>query len=287
MWERAFSTILNHIQNINTGQSDLESLGKKINDMLENEEAKNKRYGYAGLEGIYINENILGLLEVLADKIQDDRKTETDKKVNVVCSQKEIYKNLLKDDSKTPIDINLLTKMGQTTKDDTGKIIFKENAVVFKEDNEFYAQVSVLREIASLSWDKESDKLKEDSFFQASDKDKYITKMRTDNTITYKTTTKHINGEELKNINNNWINNYDYNKIYNIKEPAIKSILKPYLDDPSFRNFYLFFVVSNNLKGDTPENGIETCDKQLQLLYDTRNFMDVIANKAEEIQCDI
>jgi len=286
MWERAFSTILNQIQNIETGESDLESLGKKINDMLENEEARNLRYGFAGLEGIYINENILGLLEVLSEKIQDDRKSK--EKVNVVCSQKEIYKQMLSGNPKTPIDIRILQKMKQTVTDSNGNIIdFKENAVVFKEDNEFYSQISVLRGFAKLWWSKETNKLDEDSFFQASGQDKYNTKMRTNETINYGSTTKFIKGEELKNINNNWINNYDYNKIYNIQKPAIKSILQPYLDDSSFRNFYLFFVVSNNLKGDKPENGIETCDKQLQLLYDTRNFMDVIANKAEAIQCDI
>jgi hypothetical protein len=225
------------------------------------------------------------LLEVLARKIQDDRKN-TDP-INVVCSQKEIYKQLLSGDAKTPINIDILQKMGQTTTDAQGNLVFKENAVVFKEDNEFYSQVSVLRDIAKVSWIKETDSLNEDSFFKASVQDKYNTKMRSQETIQYGSTTKYIKGEELKNINNNWINNYDYNKIYNIERPAIKSILQPYLDDPSFRNFYLFFVVSNNLKGDI-KNGVETCDKQLQLLYDTRNFMDVIAHeKPEAIQCDV
>ena len=91
---------------------------------------------------------------------------------------------MLKDDSKTPIDINLLLKMGQATKDANNTILFKENAVVFKEDNEFYAQTSVLRDIAHLYWAKETNNLDEDSFFQASPQDKYKTKMRTDKTIT-------------------------------------------------------------------------------------------------------
>jgi len=99
-------------------------------------------------------------------------------------------------------------------------------------------------------------------------------------------TTKGIS-DNIEDNKNNWINNYNYNKIFNIKRPAIKSILKPYLDDPSFGNFYLFFVVSNNLKvkGSTQ---IETCDKQIQLLYDTKDFMDIIAHeKAEGVKnCD-
>ena len=91
--------------------------------------------------------------------------------------------------------------------------------------------------------------------------------------------------DEIGDHTKNWINNYDYNSIFNIKNPPIKSILSNYLDDPSFSNFYLFFVVSNNFKKD---GNIDTCDKQLQLLYDTRVFMDIIANdNAKGITCNV
>jgi hypothetical protein len=47
----------------------------------------------------------------------------------------------------------------------------------------------------------------------------------------------------------------------------------------SFKNFYLFFVTSNNVKeGQEGQPNIDTCSKQIQLMYDTRHFMDVIAN---------
>ena len=64
--------------------------------------------------------------------------------------------------------------------------------------------------------------------------------------------------------------------------------MKEYLNDDSFRNFYLFFVVSNNQKGKKGDStGLETCDKQIQLIYDTRDFMDIIAHEnAEGVQCD-
>ena len=78
-----------------------------------------------------------------------------------------------------------------------------------------------------------------------------------------------------------------YNSIFNIRNPPIKSILSNYLNDPSFSNFYLFFVVSNNFKKDEKLGNIDTCDKQLQLLYDTRVFMDIIANdNANGITCN-
>jgi hypothetical protein len=97
--------------------------------------------------------------------------------------------------------------------------------------------------------------------------------------------------KDIHDNKKNWINSYDYNKIYNKSDPPIKRILAPYLDDDSFKNFYLFFVTSNNLKEDptNPANDIDTCSKQIQLMYDTRYFMDVIANdesKGIEGQCN-
>ena len=71
------------------------------------------------------------------------------------------------------------------------------------------------------------------------------------------------------------IKNYDYNKIFNIDNPPIKKILESYID--SIDNFYLFFVVTNNNKEDSTGNSINTCDKQMQLIWDTRHFMNVIA----------
>jgi hypothetical protein len=45
-------------------------------------------------------------------------------------------------------------------------------------------------------------------------------------------------------------------------------------------------VVSNNAKEINTTKSIDTCDKQLQLLFDTRDFMEVIANKtATGVQC--
>jgi hypothetical protein len=65
-------------------------------------------------------------------------------------------------------------------------------------------------------------------------------------------------------------------------------VLEPYIE--SIDNFYLFFVVSNNKKKD-PDTGkfdIETCDKQMKLLHDTRHFMSVIAeDDPSMIRCEL
>ena len=286
MWERAFSNILNVIKDKN-GNSNLIELGEKINDMLENDEARDKKYGYAGLEGIYINENILGLLEVLSDKIQKNRNPNIpeDKVKHVVCQQKEIYKNIFKS-SKTPVDYNILVAEGKTNQDGS----FKEDATVFVEDDEFYSQIKFMKQVAKLSAtpnEKGELEFASNSFFTATTKDMYNTKILNMEEYSTDGKTKGIS-KDIGDNNKSWINNYDYNKIFNIKNPAIKSILKEYLNDDSFRNFYLFFVVSNNQKGKKGEStGLETCDKQIQLIYDTRDFMDIIAHEnAEGVQCE-
>ena len=70
---------------------------------------------------------------------------------------------------------------------------------------------------------------------------------------------------------------YNYNKIFNINNPPIKHILEPYIDN--INNFYLFFVVSNNDKTDDGvEPPVNTCDKQMQLLYDTREALLVMGD---------
>ena len=279
MFERCFIKILDCIKDLN-GNSKLKDLGEKINDMLADPEARKQKYGYAGLEGIYINENILGLLEVLSEKIQTDRLKDSNgekKIVHVVCAQNEIYKKLLKDKKKILIDYNLVDK-----KDLEGES-FKPDATAFVQDDEFYSQIYTFRHLIAVLRGNTNDKnsVLPESFFKASEKDNYNTVMRHDKTLEVNGSIRGLS-ENIDDIKNNWINNYDYNKIYNLENPPIKSILKDYLQDESFRNFYLFFVVSNNLKMVSKTDGLETCDKQIQLLYDTRYFMDVIANENPE-----
>ena len=287
MCERAFSKISNLIQDPVTGQSKLFELGNKINDMLpdttqEEITRKNQKYGYAGLEGVYINENILGLLEVLSEKIQQNRNKQKNEIVHVVCPQIEMYKKLYREQVRTPINYEILQKLKRAN--DNGFILDDNGNVkgpVFVEEDEFFSQIKFMKEFTNLEISQSGVKTK--SFFQASEDDKYITKMRS-----FYNDSKYQGKEIVKNIDDpskNWINNYDYNSIFNRDNPPIKSILSTYLSDPSFKNFYLFFVVSNNKKvpktiaGPDYENAIDTCDKQLQLLFDTRSFMEVIVNE--------
>jgi len=270
---RAVANITNWIKD----PGGLETLGGKINLMLNDSEARNKRYGYAGLEGIYINENILGLLQVLAEKIQLSRLGKTkDKIVDVVCSQSEVYRNILKgtDSGLTPISWELL-EQGNHIKDDK----IKEGAPILVQDNEFISQILFLRGIIKSSKDIG------ESFFNPVETDKYKNYFRDNIKLKFNNDTRGLS-QDLEDIEKNWINNYNYNKIFNIENPPIKSILAPYLDDPTFQNFYLFFVTSNNVKEAPDGNNINTCGKQIQLMYDTRHFMEVIAKSDPAgVQC--
>lgn len=46
------------------------------------------------------------------------------------------------------------------------------------------------------------------------------------------------------------LNIYNYDRLFNIKEPSIEYILKPYID--KIKNFYLLFVVTNSNKRTKP-----------------------------------
>ena len=214
-------------------KGDLEKLGDKLNDMLNSSTAREKRYGFAGLEAIYINENILGLLQILADKVRNIKGKDS---IKVVCQQEEYYKKQFTDKNNFKLHKDLSNNNQQNI-----------------NDNEFFSQIEYLNKFER---DNVKQTIREKTF---NVDDVYNNKFR--NPI----------DDDLKKI----IKNYDYNKIFNIDNPPIKKILESYID--SIDNFYLFFVVTNNNKEDSAGNSINTCDKQMQLIWDTRHFMNVIA----------
>jgi hypothetical protein len=235
--ERALHNIVNIIDS-----GDLEKLGEKLNSMLESEDAKKHNYGFAGLEGIYINENILGLLQVLADRVRDIKKKPH---VPVVCAQKENYKRIISQNKKLiPLDPAI-----------------KNESKTFLQDDEFYCQIEFLNEFEHINYPRNSPINMEDVY------DNKIRNVKDNNSDPKYYGKKYIE----------WIKNYDYNNIFNIEDPPIKKVLEPYVN--SIDNFYLFFVVSNNKKQNPSSKAfdIETCDKQMKLLYDTRDFMKVVA----------
>jgi len=290
--ERSMFTIVNLIKN-----GDLNGLGDNLNKMLKPTEINigtekdpimktnsALRYGYAGLEGIYINENILGLLQVLANRVRQLRSRDS---VAVVCEQIENYRKLvpLIKEQRIPIDITILNDKnnnqlqlnGITNQQQFIESIDPKQAF-FVDEDEFYSQIVYMMDFATITIGEVGD---------YSNKKPRQTDIENDKNLYFNTKLRdpkfNTDNQVLK-----YVNNYDYNKIFNITEPPIKKILEPYLEE--INNFYLFFVVSNNLK--TSKTGdIETCDKQMKLLYDTRAFMNVISaendDDLERIKCEL
>jgi len=227
--QRALFTLVNLIKD-----GKLFEVGNYLNSMLEKED-DGKNYGYSGLEGVYINENILGLLQVLANKVTNIKNKPN---VNVVCKQKEIYRE------------NINSKGQRILVEPT---LAEEKKVYFVDEDEFFSQICFMRNFwYDYTYNENT---------SGSSNFSYDNKLRRNPLENY----------EKKPLLD-WVNNYDYNKIFNIEEPPISKILAPYLDGDLINNIYLFFVVSNN-----KNKGLETCDKQIQLLDDTKKFMEVIS----------
>jgi hypothetical protein len=248
----------------------LEKLGEKLNNMLENESAREKKYGYAGLEAIYINENILGLLQILANKVQKIKGNTND--IEVVCLQEEKYKTIIRDHGyDRPIGF---------TSDNNEKMI---------TDNEFFSQIEYLNRVEKY-YTNIIIRNTESNITNSSKSIKKNPSFNLDNVYDnmFRNNVEDIKDFRTKEIKE-LIQNYDYNKIFNIKDPPIKKILEPYLE--TIDNFYLFFVVTNNKKIKKNPDGtnqlIDTCDKQMQLLWDTRHFMSVIGeDNPTGIKCE-
>lgn len=276
LMERSMFTIVKLIK-----EGNLEKLGELLNSMLANEDAKAKKYGYAGLEGIYINENILGLLQVLSNRIRAIKKKD---KVEVVCRQKETYRELYdaKEPERLAIDIKLLEsarpdrKFIQLNTEENalapGEQI-KDDQPFFVDEDEFYSQIMWMKDNGRALYygvDDYDTKHKTTPKYGKTGDDAYFLDSQLRDPI------------KMREFADK-INNYNYNKIFNIEEPPIQKVLEEYLDE--IDNYYLFFVVSNNLKSSGAPvlgQGIETCDKQMKLIHDTRYFMSVISAQNDD-----
>jgi hypothetical protein len=290
--ERILYTIVGYIENGN-----LELLGEKINTMIEDNQHNSYysdmfqkefkiKYGFVGLEAFYINENILGLLQVLANKVVKDRhlrdgKDGDPKYPKVVCEQKEIYKDIIKDFSDNDYPIKLKG-------DETGMTV---------SSDEFYSNLQILNVFEKESFvekvfgsfevkDKSGKPVTEDCFLfvkeddeaqQNADLFKNNFRLITDDHFEYANEIEALANRNIpkhfKKPYTTLINNYNYNAGFNLSDPPIKKILDPFLD--FIDNIYVLFVVSNSANN----NNENTCDKQQKLLSDTKIFMDVIAEE--------
>lgn len=286
--ERILYTIVKFIE-----QGELEILGDVINKMIEITPANTYirqsdkkpfpiKYGFVGLEAFYINENILGLLQVLAHKVETDRYAgePPNEYTPVVDDQDQIYSKIIESTSSK-------TKVGENYPINLPNV--KDKTVV--ADDEFYSNLQILNVFEKDSF---LEKLYGSNFKKKTiDDNCYLfveaTEDAQQNADLFKNnfrliTDKHFEKTEKeasddptipKHFNKPYttlINNYNYNAGFNLTNPPIKKILDPYLE--IMENIYVLFVVSNSVNNKNDN----TCDKQHKLLLDTKKFMDVIAN---------
>jgi hypothetical protein len=254
--ERALFRIVNLIQN------DLEGLGLLLDEMVKNE-YNNKKQGYAGLEAVYINENIGCILQILSNKIKKDKGL--DDKIPILCEQENYYsKKILEKDLNKDLESQLRTH-GLTT----------------ISDDEFFSLIHYLNTYEKKNFiNSITTNTTNQGLFDINDIYKNKFRLITDNDFTGEIKDSLIKYDDEPYIS--FLNIYNYDRLFNIKEPSIGYILQPYID--KIKNFYLLFVVTNSDKQD----GTNICKEQNELLYETINFMKVIADPTFEprLQCE-
>jgi len=285
----------------------LELLGDQINNFIEEnehniyhskmfKESYRIKYGYVGLEAVYINENILGLLQVLANKVVKDRhardgKDGEPKTKDVVCEQKEIYKAIINAFSDNNYQINIDNKQKDTVSSDEFysnlqilNVFEKESFLEKVYGSDFPVKDSLTGRPVIDGTTGES--VVKDCFLfvknneaaqQNADLFKNNFRLITDEHFDYADEQKALANRNIpkhfKKPYTTLINNYNYNAGFNLSDPPIKKILDPFLE--FIDNIYVLFVVSNSANN----NDENTCDKQQKLLFDTKLFMDVIAEE--------
>jgi hypothetical protein len=254
--ERALFRIVNLIQN------DLEGLGLLLDEMVKNK-YNNKKQGYAGLEAVYINENIGCILQILSNKIKKDKGL--DDKIPILCEQENYYsKKILEKNLNKELDSKLRTP-----------------GLTRISDDEFFSLIHYLNTYEKKNFiDSITTNKTNQGLFDINDIYKNKFRLITDNDFTGEIKDSLIKYDNEPYIS--FLNIYNYDRLFNIKEPSIGYILQPYID--KITNFYLLFVVTNSDKQD----GTNICKEQNELLYETINFMKVIADPTFEpkLQCE-
>jgi hypothetical protein len=268
----------------------IEELEKIYNYILENEENIQvdktiktcQEYNSSSLpfEAFYINENITGLIKVLAERLYqgDDKKEKREELLSKFKYMDNFYSNNIEDK-----DLFTGIKKGSTTINTGNFTLFREieNETIrnnvnrelpnFSKQVETRAQVYFLRNLI-----RSPIRYQDNEYNLYSIKDgKIILNL---NDTLYKNA-KYISNNNSKTIQQWFENSYDFNKIYS-EEPPIKTFLQAYFGNEDvvqgqppkkiIDNFYLFFVVSNMNQ--------EKCGNQIKLINDSKLFIDVLSD---------
>ena len=216
-------------------------------DNIEKYKCSTKHYTLAPFEGYYINENIIGLLSTLLNKLGlNKNKDFVEEQVEIYLKNKQLLENF------TPEVQTSIIQQKDTT---TGRSI---NA-------ELKCQVYFFRNIIRYYDIQSNYQYKEKAHRNVNDI--YRKRFPTKNVYGHDITDTFITLNQDKTLEY-WIKDtYDYNKTFKSVDPPIATFLAPYFD--IITNFYVFYVVSNMNK--------DKCEKQIKLIADSKNFLTRLA----------
>jgi hypothetical protein len=266
-------------------ENKIDELEKIYNNILINENINidnkdvkcNDTFGSSlPFEAFYINENITGLIKVLAERLYqgDDKKQKRDELLKKFEYMDNFYSKIMKDgtsynqiDRTSVPNFTLFSELSEPVKSQVEITLPK-----FSEQVETRSQVYFLRSLIRTPEINYNNRNYPMYWFRTN----INTLLSKDYSDYYKNGKFTINNN-TKTLQQWFENTYDFNKIYS-EEPPIKTFLQAYFgtedvgEQPPkniIDNFYLFFVVSNN--------NHDKCGNQIKLINDSKIFIDVLS----------
>ncbi len=279
--------IINQIYDVNVNDKEIKLIGlipyiqnhkndlvKKIKDDDKDKIINLLKYDYflTPLEGIYINENIIGLIKYLSDNLvketeETEETKETNKTKNIIEKQMEMTLDYQRNITRTWLMSKPIVSdyKGETSHSDT-------NVVSLDKLFEFY---NGIKNVYQESYFKTLPG--QPSYSHIPENNRYYG--------LYKWNGKEyeLNYDNMRKQQQNMIGDYVAFKIFNNEKPLITDILSYYIPSEKktdtnvydnkiydFKIFYLFGNYEDSTKTDFK------CQHQVQLLKDTKNFINAI-----------
>ena len=269
----------------------------KTDDELKTLLKKKIKYDFytTGFEGIYINENIMGLIKYLAQTglkdangnvySEDDIKNklniidQNEKKLNI-DRQLAIARILLHSNQTEQIDNdpdnpdNCETATQPQESQSQGLPEWKKQ---FEERRQKQEAAKKINKLSRIETSKEYSDDSKNIKIECMDIPKQL--FYVDNKPQDQATPEEINNQNYKYYKNNLDNNFDLinseyksDKMYMFNNPLIAQILNPYLGPNKIETFLVFYLFGN----DDDELRKLKCDNQFLLLESTRSFIEAI-----------
>lgn len=271
--EKTAKTLLDSIQtlikiNIQKGQSNLDYLDSIKSRLIKTDLSSLKliikdiiKYDYllTPLEGIYINENIVGLIKFLSEKLVKDKDT---KYIEILDRKKSEQKKMLLIEQRNVARCWLMSKTEEFMNQN-----MVHNAKTYKTRIDFMKE-KLFNFVETY----------DNSYF--SDQKTYFNNVYS-GILNYENKNLTVNTEQLIKQQQYLLSTYTSDKIYNFDKPLITDILSPYIDERSNRNkntiknYKMFYLFGNY---DDDQKTQFKCEHQIKLLNNTDNFIKAISD---------